>query len=1057
LSFTLMGGIEAERRQVTVLFTDMVGFTTFSERSGEEAAYTLMRSLSKLMGDCVREQGGTVQTFTGDGIMAVFGAPVALEDAPLRACRASIAILQRLKEAGPELQAKHGLRPQMRIGLNTGAAVVGKVEDGAEAGVTVLGDTVNFAARLQALAEPDSVLMSEATHRLVQGMVDASFSGDHQIKGKAEPQRTYQLTSIRKGATRFESAVSRGLSAFVGREHGLEVLERELDKLRFGVCIIDLAAEPGMGKSRLVYEFRQRIGKERAFVLSGSCSSDGQQTPFLPFIEVVRASFRVGPGEAEKEITRKLEMGLTSLGLQSIRNLGLLLHLLGLKVPDEALKGLDGVLIGLRTRELLQQLLEARCRLSPVVMVIEDLHWIDSASEELLGNIVDSEATLPFLLLHTRRPEYTPPWRDRSVVTKLLLEPLAVGDIRHLLQARLGIETLPDALARQVTDKAEGNPLFAEEIVSFLSERGILHAKDGNLEFDASAMAAVLPASVQDVISARVDRLAPKDRTMLQAASVVGRQFDSELLGAILKETSVNERLKAMQSHDLVRLNANGDCAFKHALVRDALYQSLLTEPRNSLHLKIAQEIERRSGNRLTEVAEILAHHYGQTDRADKAFMYLFMAGSKSLNVYSLDEATKYLAAAAALLDKSPNCASDDQVAEFLISYTVLSNLNAQITFTISLAERYLARVNALGDDSRAVLIRHQYVVALCFNRNFQKAAAVQIDTSAMAARLGDRISKAYAISAELRISAFIAPTSLDEFECLKREVLKAASDIADAHIQARARWFIAVDERNRGRITQARDAGRELIHAGQLLNDPRSTSLGLSLLAGIALTSESYAEALEYGEQASAVAVTPMDRSNSIVYKGCALVMLRRGEEGEKLLDEVLRRSIADGLLIHLIVGDPIVGVGKSLHGSIAEGLHRIEQAICRCEEEGTRDFADWCRLILAEVYLRIIAGKERPAFSTLLRNLPILLKVMATANWRVTALVMASIDNPRLHPEGFHRGRAEMILGLFYKVKKKRALALQHLTEAKRILSLFGQTPILARVDTALAELGT
>jgi class 3 adenylate cyclase len=681
-----MGGIEAERRQVTVLFTDMVGFTTFSERSGEEAAYTLMRSLSKLMGDCVREQGGTVQTFTGDGIMAVFGAPVALEDAPLRACRASIAILQRLKEAGPELQAKHGLRPQMRIGLNTGAAVVGKVEDGAEAGVTVLGDTVNFAARLQALAEPDSVLMSEATHRLVQGMVDASFSGDHQIKGKAEPQRTYQLTSIRKGATRFESAVSRGLSAFVGREHGLEVLERELDKLRFGVCIIDLAAEPGMGKSRLVYEFRQRIGKERAFVLSGSCSSDGQQTPFLPFIEVVRASFRVGPGEAEKEITRKLEMGLTSLGLQSIRNLGLLLHLLGLKVPDEALKGLDGVLIGLRTRELLQQLLEARCRLSPVVMVIEDLHWIDSASEELLGNIVDSEATLPFLLLHTRRPEYTPPWRDRSVVTKLLLEPLAVGDIRHLLQARLGIETLPDALARQVTDKAEGNPLFAEEIVSFLSERGILHAKDGNLEFDASAMAAVLPASVQDVISARVDRLAPKDRTMLQAASVVGRQFDSELLGAILKETSVNERLKAMQSHDLVRLNANGDCAFKHALVRDALYQSLLTEPRNSLHLKIAQEIERRSGNRLTEVAEILAHHYGQTDRADKAFMYLFMAGSKSLNVYSLDEATKYLAAAAALLDKSPNCASDDQVAEFLISYTVLSNLNAQITFTISLA-----------------------------------------------------------------------------------------------------------------------------------------------------------------------------------------------------------------------------------------------------------------------------------------------------------------------------------------------------------------------------------
>ena len=366
--------MEAERRQVTVLFTDMVGFTTFSERSGEEAAYTLMQCLSKLMGDCVREQGGMVQAFTGDGVMAVFGAPVAFEDAPLRACRAAVAILQRLKETAPDLEAKHGIRPQMRIGLNTGVAVVGKVDDSAGAGVTVLGDTVNFAARLQALAEPDSALLSEATHRLTEGMVDVSFAGDHKIKGKAESQKTYRLNTIRRGATRFEAALSRGLSAFVGREREFEVLERGLDKARSEFCVIDLAAEPGMGKSRLVYEFRQRIGKERAFVLSGSCSPDGQQTPFLPFIEVVRGSFRVSAGEAEKDVTQKLETGLTALGLHSLRNVGLLLHLLGLKVPHDALKGLDGLLIGLRTRELLQQLLEARCQLSPVVMVIEDLH-----------------------------------------------------------------------------------------------------------------------------------------------------------------------------------------------------------------------------------------------------------------------------------------------------------------------------------------------------------------------------------------------------------------------------------------------------------------------------------------------------------------------------------------------------------------------------------------------------------------------------------------------------------------------------------------------------------
>ena len=185
--------MDAERRQVTVLFTDMVGFTSFSERSGEEAAYTLMRSLSKLMDDAVREQGGIVQGFTGDGIMAVFGAPVAFEDAPLRACRAALSILQRLKTAGSDLEAQHGVRPQVRIGLNTGPAVVGSVQTGADAGVTVLGDTVNVAARFQALAEPDSACMTESTYRLVQGMVEAGFAGEYQIKGKSEPQKVYRL------------------------------------------------------------------------------------------------------------------------------------------------------------------------------------------------------------------------------------------------------------------------------------------------------------------------------------------------------------------------------------------------------------------------------------------------------------------------------------------------------------------------------------------------------------------------------------------------------------------------------------------------------------------------------------------------------------------------------------------------------------------------------------------------------------------------------------------------------------------------------------------------
>jgi class 3 adenylate cyclase len=1047
--------MEAERRQITVLFADMVDFTTFAERAGEEAAYALMVDLWPLMDDAVREQGGIVHD-RGDGIMAVFGAPVAFEDAPLRACRAALSILERLRTAGIDLEAKHGTRPQFRIGINTGLAVFGKVGGSTDVVASVTGDTVNFASRLQALALPNSACMSEATYRLLQGRIEATFAGEQHVKGKARPQKFYRLEAIRHGAARFEGSISRGLTPFVGRERELEVLERGLTEARSRLCVVDIVAEPGMGKSRLLHEFRQRIGKDSAFILSGNCSSETQQTPFFPFIDVVRGSFRISAGEAQEEVAQKLEVGLKELGLHSVRNLGLLLHLLGLRVPDGALTGLDGVLIGLRTRELLQQLLEARCRLLPVVMIVEDLHWMDSASEECLGKIVDGEPKRPLLVLYTRRPEYVPSWLDRSVIVKLPLDPLPTVEIRRLVQMRLASEDLPEVLARQLVEKAEGNPLFAEEIVSFLTERDMLRVSGGMLDFDPTAVAAALPASVHGLLSARVDRLAPNDRVLLQAASVVGRRFDPELLRLVTSETEAGARLVDMERLDLVRVDArSGDYAFKHALVREALYQSLLTDRRKALHFKIAAEIERRSANRLTEVAEELAHHYSQTDRADKAFAYLSLAGSKSLGVYSLGEAAAHLNAALSLLDNTADCASDDQVAEFLVAYALLSNLNSQNDNTIRVLGRHLARVDRLGDDPRAVLIRHQYVVALIWNTRYRQAALMQDETSPIANRLGDSRSRAYSLAGEIHVSTMIAPKPLAEFETLKKEAIKAASDTTDAYIQSWIRFVIGWQEFHRGRITHAREAADELMQVGRALEDPRSLGLGLALLTIIAMVFDSYAEALDYSEQGLAVALTPFDRNTARIGKGIALVLLRRTGEGAKILDEERRRCVADGDLYILTASDGIMGVCKVLQGSIGDGIRLLEEGILKREREGYRDTADWYRVFLCEVYLQIIGGKEKPSFLSVMKNLPILLKVMVTASSRIPMLTAHVLENPHFHPEGHFAGHAQMILGLLYKVKKKRILALQHLTEAKRILSAFGQSPMLARLDTALGEL--
>ncbi|MGA2129033.1 MAG: adenylate/guanylate cyclase domain-containing protein, partial [Xanthobacteraceae bacterium] len=346
-------GPAGERRQATVLFADLAGFTAFSERSGEEAAYALIRRMAVLMTQAIHAQGGTVRSFTGDGIMALFGVPAALEDAPLRACRAALAILQRIRSEADEIEARFGLRPQMRIAINTGPMIIGPVESGESTGITAIGDTVNLASRLQAYAQPGTVVLSEATHSLVQGLVDIRAASELDVRGKVGKLRIYHLEGIRRDAAAFDRSLSRGLTPHVGRLRELETLERGLQSAAGRLTVIEVVGEPGIGKSRLVHEFRERMGDRPVLLVSGSCSPERQQTPLAPFIDILRRTAGVREGESESEIARKLEGGLKFQGLASDRNVALLLNLLGLNPPDGALRGLDGVLIGLRTIDLL--------------------------------------------------------------------------------------------------------------------------------------------------------------------------------------------------------------------------------------------------------------------------------------------------------------------------------------------------------------------------------------------------------------------------------------------------------------------------------------------------------------------------------------------------------------------------------------------------------------------------------------------------------------------------------------------------------------------------------
>ena len=721
------------------------------------------------------------------------------------------------------------VRPQMRIGVNSGLAVVAKIFS-QDVTVTAVGDTINLASRLQKLAEPGTVYVTEATRRLIEGQAETAFVGDFNIKGKSEPQKVYRLDSARPGATRFETSVFRGLSAYVGRERELQLLERGLAEARQKVCIIDVVAEPGMGKSRLLYEFRRRLSDGRACLLLGSCSPDGRQTPFRTFIEVVRDLFQVNVVEPESEVRRKLEQGLAGLELDSPQSYGLLLNMLGLKPPDGTLTGLDGVLIGLRTREVLRQLLEARCRRSLVTLLIEDIHWIDRASEEVLSNIAGNGARLSLLILHTRRPEYQPPWSGGPSVTTLRLDPLSSGDIQRLVQTRLGVDALPQPLARIVTEKADGNALFAEEIASFLLERDVLRVSDGTLEFDLGRMTTVLPASIQLLLTARVGSLAAEDREVLQMASVIGRSFDYELLAAVVGPSrDLMPHLAAAEAADLVRYDgATHDFSFKHALLRDALYDSMLASRRAELHLQVARELERRRANQLIEVAEILAHHYSFTQEAGKTFDYRYLSARKALGVYLLEEAEKHFREALAVVDRAPACADDEAFANAVAGLQEVLHLKGEVREEKSVAERYLPKLEQAGDSPQFVFALHIQSMILAHGWEFERAEATSKRALEIALQIGDARAAGYARHALMFCSTLLGRWSLDVAERFGAEMVANAEKVGDNYLLNWAYWSVAWDYLVRGLIAEARIWTHKLIEIRTPAQRPANAGDGL-------------------------------------------------------------------------------------------------------------------------------------------------------------------------------------------------------------------------------------
>ena len=651
---TAVGALEGERKQVTVLFVDVAGFTSLSERLDPEEVHRLMSRAFDLMLAEVHRYEGTVNQFLGDGIMAIFGAPIAHEDHAVRAVHAALGIARALEAYQAELRPR-GIRFRARQGLNTGLVVVGSIGSDLRMDYTAVGDATNVAARMQQAGEPGRVTISEATHRLVRGYFETRALGELPVKGRAEPIAAWEVVTARESRTRLDVEADRGLTPLVGRDRELDQMLDAFARADSGEGqVVLVVGDPGIGKSRLLLELRSRLG--HAAWHEGHCLSFGKAMAFHPLVDLIRRWFGVEEGDDETAIATKLERGIGAIGADLGPLIPYLRALLSIDPGDEAVRAMSPAERHGETFETLRRLLARAAERQPQVVVIEDLHWIDSASERFLATLVDSVPAARAMLIFTYRPGYVNTLGDRSYFTRIAPAPLSADDSASMAAAILGADSLPGELRALVAGRAEGNPFYVEELTKSLEESGALRRVSGRLGLARPVSEIDVPDTIQDVIAARIDRLPEAPKQTLQLASVIGREFARRLVDRLSGIRERNEEfLRELTALELIRERRRFPelaYMFKHALTQDVAYASLLRQRRRELHGLIGRAIEELYGDRLPEHFEVLAHHFARAEDWDRAFDYLLKAAAKATQAFGLRQALDLYAEALAVAER---------------------------------------------------------------------------------------------------------------------------------------------------------------------------------------------------------------------------------------------------------------------------------------------------------------------------------------------------------------------------------------------------------------------
>jgi class 3 adenylate cyclase/predicted ATPase len=657
---TSRSALEGERKQVTVLFADIKDSTELIKDLDPEAAQQLLDPALHRMMEAVHRFEGTVNQVLGDGIMALFGAPLAHEDHALRACYAALTMQTAMREYTEAVRRAHGIEMRIRVGLNSGEVVVRAIGNDLHMDYSAVGQTTHLAARMEQLATPGTIRLTTATLRLVEDLVQMHALGPILVRGMTEPAEVFELVGASALRRRLQAAAARGLTRFVGRETEIAALRQALDQA--GAAhgqVVAVVGEAGVGKSRLVYEGIHAHHTQGWLVLESASVSYGKATPYFPVVDLLKRYVHVEDADEPRTVRAKVTGQVLTLDETLQETIPALLWLLDVLPDDSPFRTLEPPQRRQRTLEALKRVLLRESQVQPLLLVFEDLHWIDAETQALLDSLIESLPTARLLLLVNYRPEYQHGWGSKTYYTQLRLDPLPPASAEVFLDALLGRDPSLAPLKRLLIERTEGNPFFLEESVRTLVETGVLVGEPGAYRLAQALPTIRVPATVQAVLAARIDRLPPEEKQLLQAAAVIGTEVPLPLLEAIaeLPEVALHRGLSHLQAAEFLyetRLFPERAYTFKHALTQQVAYQSLLTSTRQHYHQQLVQALE-ASPETVETQPELLAHHYTEAGLHAQAVPYWQRAGQRALersaNLEAVAHLTKGLGVLATLSD----------------------------------------------------------------------------------------------------------------------------------------------------------------------------------------------------------------------------------------------------------------------------------------------------------------------------------------------------------------------------------------------------------------------